>query len=106
MIGAVAAGIGWTVVLLAQFYYIIVNDVGPSWHDFLVGQLQALLYVPHLFVQGTVIRDLAGGRIISGLAAAVALTALLLAVAMVSRLLWATFSRWRPTTPATLASTE
>jgi hypothetical protein len=103
VIGAVAAGIGWTVVLLAQFYYIIVNDVGPRWHDFLLGQLQALPYVPRLFVQGTVIRDLASGRIISGLASAIALTALLLAVSMVSRRLWATFRRWRPPVPVTPA---
>ena len=102
VIGTVAAGIGWTVVLLAQFYYIIQDDMGPSWHDFLWGQLQALPYVPRLFVQGTVIRDLASGRIVSGLGTAVALAALLLAAAMVSRSLWAGLRRWRPAAPATL----
>jgi len=97
VLGMVAAGIGWTVLLLAQFYYIIRADIGPSWHDFLVGQLQAIRYVPRLFIQGTVIRDLASGRIIGGLATAVAITALLVAVAMVSRPLWV---RLRPSRPA------
>jgi hypothetical protein len=102
VIGTVAAGVGWTVVLLAQFYYIIRDDVGPSWHDFLAGQLRALPYVPRLFVQGTVIRDLASGRILGGLATAVALTALLVAVAMVSRPLWAGLRPWRPAEQAML----
>ena len=75
--------------------------MGPSWHDFLVGQLQALPYVPRLFIQGTVIRDLAMGHILSGLAAAVALTALLVVVAIVSRPVWAGLRRWRPAVPAT-----
>ena len=99
--GIVAAGIGWTVLLLAQFYYIIRVDVGPSWHDFLLGQLQAVPYVPRLFIQGTVIRDLATGHILSGLVAAVALTALLLVVAIVSRPVWAGLRRWRPAIPLT-----
>jgi hypothetical protein len=102
VLGTVAAGIGWTVLLLAQFYYIIRADIGPSWHDFLVGQLQAIRYVPRLFIQGTVIRDLASGRIIGGLATAVALAALLVAVAMVSRPLWAGLRRSRPGEPAIL----
>jgi hypothetical protein len=103
VIGTVAAGIGWTVLLLAQFYYVIRGDVGPSWHDFLAGQLQALPYVPRLFVQGTVIRDLASGHIISGFATAVALAALLLAVAMLSRPLWAGLRPWRPAEQAMMA---
>jgi len=42
----VAGGVAWTVLLLANFYYVIRTDVGPSWHDFLLGQVQAIRYVP------------------------------------------------------------
>jgi hypothetical protein len=80
VVAAVTAGVGWTVLLLAQFYYVIPGDIGPTWHDFLVGQLQAVGYVPRLFIQGSVIRELAGGNLAGSLAMAVALALLLLAV--------------------------
>jgi len=84
----VAGGVAWTVLLLANFYYVIRTDVGPSWHDFLLGQVQAIRYVPRLFIQGTVARDLATGQVLAGIATAAVLAGLL-AVA-----LWLS-SRWR-----------
>lgn len=96
VIGMVAAGIGWTVLLLAQFYYIIRRDFGPSWHDFLIGQLQAIRYVPRLFIQGTVIRDLANGQVLNGLAAAASLLALVVAVVWLSQRLWGALAALRP----------
>ena len=61
---ATVAGVfmAWNAVLVAQFYYVLPTGATPSWPDFLVGnQLRALAYVPRLFIQGTVIRDLASG---------------------------------------------
>ena len=63
-VGLVVAGIGWTALLLAQYYYIIRLDVGPSWVDFLTGQLRAIVYLPRLFVQGTVLRELLDGSFV------------------------------------------
>ena len=60
---ALAAGIAWTVLLLGTFYYIIANDTGPTWRDFLVDQLHAPLFTPRLFIQGTVLREVAMGDI-------------------------------------------
>jgi len=34
-----ATGVGWTVLLLAQYYYLIRTDIGPPWRDFLLGQI-------------------------------------------------------------------
>ena len=59
--GLVAAGIVWTALLLAQYYYIIQTDIGPPWRDFLLGQLQAVAFIPRLFIQGTVVREVAAG---------------------------------------------
>ena len=59
--GLVAAGITWTALLLAQYYYLIRTDVGPPWRDFLLGQLQAVAFLPRLFIQGTVVREAAAG---------------------------------------------
>jgi hypothetical protein len=84
-IAGVAAGVLWTVLLLANFYYIIRADVGPSWKDFLVGQLQGVRYVPRLFIQGTVARDLATGRLLAGLVTAVILAAMLFGAFGISR---------------------
>lgn len=72
-VGLVSLGIAWTVILLAQFYYVIRVDKELTWREFLVGQVQALRYVPRLFIQGTVIRDLALGPMLFGCVAAVAL---------------------------------
>ena len=55
------AGVVWTALLLAQYYYLIRKDVGPPWHDFLLGQIQAIAFVPRLFIQGTVLREVAAG---------------------------------------------
>ena len=57
----VAAGVAWTALLLAQYYYLIRTDVGPPWRDFLLGQLQAIAFIPRLFIQGTVVREVADG---------------------------------------------
>jgi hypothetical protein len=57
----VTGGVLWTVLLLAQYYYVIRKDVGPPWPDFLSGQVRALGYVPRLFIQGTVLREALGG---------------------------------------------
>jgi len=56
-IGLVAAGIALTGLLLAQYYYIIRGDIGPPWRDFLLGQVQAVPYLPRLFAQGAVVRE-------------------------------------------------
>lgn len=57
-IGLVAAGIAWSGLLLAQYYYVIARDVGPPWVDFLRGQVQALVYLPRLLGQGAIVRHL------------------------------------------------
>ncbi len=85
MIAAVSAGVGWTVLLLAQYYYVIRADIGPSWHDFLLGQLRGITYVPRLFVQGTAVRDLAMGHVIASFMTAATLTAVLAGVLLLSR---------------------
>jgi hypothetical protein len=84
-VAGVAAGVLWTVLLLANFYYIIRTDVGPSWHDFLLGQLQAIRYVPRLFIQGTVARDLATGQVLAGIATAVVLAGVLFGALWITR---------------------
>ena len=85
VIGLVGAGVAWTLVLLAQYYYIIRADIGPSWHDFLAGQFRALPYVPRLFIQGTIIRDVAQGDFVAGLLTALLLAMLLWVVLMLGR---------------------
>lgn len=62
----VSAGIAWNILLLAQFYYVMRGQVGAPWSQFLVGQLQAVGFVPRLFIQGTAARDLAAGHPIQG----------------------------------------
>src|SRR5207245_11562599 len=57
----VAAGVLWTGLLLAQYYYVIRKDVGPPWGDFLLGQVQAIAFLPRLFIQGRVVREGAAG---------------------------------------------
>ncbi len=79
------AGVTWTVLLLANFYYLIRTDVGPSWHDFLLGQVRAIPYVPRLFIQGTVARDLVMGRVLAGLATGLILAGLLFGALWISR---------------------
>jgi hypothetical protein len=74
---ALAAGIGWTVLLLGTFYYIIANDTGPTWRDFLVDQLHAPLFTPRLLIQGTVVRELATGDVVRGLYTALVIVAVL-----------------------------
>ena len=71
-IGLVAAGIAWTGLLLAQYYYVIGADIGPPWRDFLLGQLQAVRYVPRLFAQGAVVREALNAHwLLAGYSAAV-----------------------------------
>jgi hypothetical protein len=62
-VALVAAGAVWNALLLGQYYYILVNDIGPSWGNFIANQFRAVVYVPRLFVQGTVLRDVAGGNL-------------------------------------------
>ena len=88
VVAAVTAGVAWTVLLLAQFYYVIRVDAGPSWPDFLLGQLRAIQYVPRLFIQGGVIRELATGQLLAG-----ALTAGVLAILLGGALF---LSPWLP----------
>jgi hypothetical protein len=92
VIALVAAGVGWTALLLAQFYYIIPPGVAPTWADFLAGQLHAVLYLPRLFIQGTVIRELATGQLIRGVLTGFLLTAVLGAAVLVSQRVWSRFS--------------
>ena len=80
LVAVVAAGVTWTVLLLAQFYYVIRVDAAPTWHDFLIGQLRAIPYVPRLFVQGGVIRELVTGQVLAGALTAAVLALLLAAV--------------------------
>jgi hypothetical protein len=72
------AGVAWTVLLLAQYYYVIRTDVGPPWRDFLLGQIQAIPFVPRLFIQGTVLREVAAGSWWLALYTAVVITAVVL----------------------------
>jgi hypothetical protein len=73
-----ALGIGWTVPLLAQYYYLIRTDVGPPWRDFLLGQIQAIVFVPRLFIQGSVLRELAAGSWVLALYTAAVIAAVVL----------------------------
>lgn len=91
-VALVIAGAIWNTLLLAQYYYILVNDVGPRWADFLVNQVRALVYVPRLFVQGTVIRDLAAGRFSGALYTLVVLAGVLAITGWVSTV-WNTQGR-------------
>jgi hypothetical protein len=77
--GLVAAGVAWTFVLMAQYYYLIKTDYGPTWHDFLLGQVKALPYVPRLFIQGSVVRELARGQWAAGIGTGLVLLAVLVA---------------------------
>ena len=75
---AVGAGILWTVLLLAQYYYLIRLDIGPPWPQFLLGQLQAIPYVPRLFIQGTVLREAARGSWLLALYATLVIAAVVI----------------------------
>jgi Dolichyl-phosphate-mannose-protein mannosyltransferase len=67
-LAVLGAGIAWNVLLLAQFYYVMRGQAGAPWGQFLTGQLQAVGFVPHLFVQGTAARDVATGHPLEGFA--------------------------------------
>jgi len=54
-----ALGVAWTILLMARFYYIPGVDGGLPWNGFVSGAFDGIRYVPRLFVQGTVVRDLA-----------------------------------------------
>ena len=88
-----AAGILWTVLLLGTFYYIIANDTGPTWRDFLVDQLHAPLFAPRLFIQGTVIRELATGDLLRAVYTG------LIIVAVLGAALWLGFKIRTATSP-------
>ena len=49
----------WNLVLIANFTYIIRVDHDPGYAGLVAGQLPALGYLPNLFAQGAVIRELA-----------------------------------------------
>jgi len=66
------------VPLLAQYYYLIRTDVGPPWRDFLLGQIQAIVFVPRLFIQGSVLRELAAGSWVLALYTAAVIAAVVL----------------------------
>jgi hypothetical protein len=87
-VALVGGGVLWTLLLLAQFYYIIPPAATPRWGDFLLGQIHAIPYVPRLFLQGTVLRELAGGQVMSGLATGATLALLLFAILAAGRRLW------------------
>jgi hypothetical protein len=74
----VGAGTLWTALLLAQYYYLIRADVGPPWRDFLLGQIQAIAFVPRLFIQGTVLREGVGGSFGLALYTGLVITAVVL----------------------------
>lgn len=53
-----ALGVAWTILLVARFYYVPGVESGVPWRTFLGGAFDGVRYVPHLFVQGAVVRDL------------------------------------------------
>lgn len=69
-----ALGIGWTLLLMAREYYVTGVDSGLPWPHFISGAFDGLRSVPHLFVQGTVVRDVAAFDLAGAVATAVALT--------------------------------
>jgi hypothetical protein len=78
-VALVTAGVAWTALLLAQYYYLIRTDVGPPWGDFLLGQLQAIAFIPRLFIQGTVVREVADGAWLLALYTGVVIAAVVVA---------------------------
>jgi len=84
-VALVAAGVAWTALLLAQYYYLIRTDVGPPWRDFLIGQLQAIVYVPRLFIQGTILREVADGAWLLALYTALVIAAVVAAAITLGR---------------------
>lgn len=82
-----ALGVAWTVLLMARFYYIPSVDAGLPWSTFVTGSLDGVGYVPHLFVQGTVIRDLAALDVAGALGTALALAATVTLALGASRLI-------------------
>jgi len=57
--GVALAFVVWNVILIANFTYVIRVDHDPGYGGLLAGQVPALRYLPNLFAQGAVIRDLA-----------------------------------------------
>ena len=57
----VAAGAlaGWNALLVAAFDYTMRGDKDPGYLGLLLGQRHAIRYLPHLLLQGAVVRDLA-----------------------------------------------
>lgn len=70
-----ALGVAWTVLLMARTYYIPTVDAGLPWRSFVTGAFDGVRYVPHLFLQGTVIRDVAALDLVGAAATAVVLAA-------------------------------
>jgi Dolichyl-phosphate-mannose-protein mannosyltransferase len=66
-VGLLSAGVVWSALVVAQASYVIRSDTGPPPLQFLLGQIQAIPYVPHLFVQGTVVQELWAGQWLPGL---------------------------------------
>jgi len=48
----------WNLLLIANFTYVIRVDRDMGYLGLVAGQLQAIRYLPHLFVQGQVVRAL------------------------------------------------
>lgn len=70
-----ALGVAWTVLLMARWYYVPGVDAGLPWHRFIGGAFDGARHAPHLFVQGTAVRDLAAGDFAGAAAMTVALAA-------------------------------
>jgi hypothetical protein len=70
-----AFGVGWTVLLMARFYYIPQVDAGLPWSGFMSGTFDGIQYIPRLFFQGTVIRDVASLDFVGAAATTLALAA-------------------------------
>ena len=70
-----ALGVAWTVLLAVRFYYVPGVDAGLPWTAFLSGAFDGVRYVPHLFVQGAVVRDIASLDLASAAGNALAIAA-------------------------------
>ncbi len=78
-----ALGALWTILLAARFFYVPGVDAGLPWNSFLGGAFDGVRHVPHLLVQGAVVRDLASLDVAAaaGDALAIAVTVALAVVA-------------------------
>jgi hypothetical protein len=61
--GVVAAGAVWNLLLMANLIYVIRYEHDPGYGGLLLGQLEAVRWLPHLLVKGEALRDVALGLI-------------------------------------------